>query len=159
MKTQKELNENARKLAQAIVDAGARSHNEAELKTSVSLALVDVARRLDLTLDRREEYTLINGRVDALYSRLVIEYEPPHSLKSDNDYRTNAHAIEQIKAYIQGLAQEGRQKQERYAGVVLDGARYIFIRVREGTWHIEAASTVTDRSTERFLKFSFFIKH
>jgi methylase of polypeptide subunit release factors len=107
------------------------------------------------TLDRREEYTLINGRIDALYSRLVIEYEPPHSLKSDNEYRTNAHAIEQIKAYIQGLAHEGRQKQERYAGVVLDGARFIFIRERGGTWHIEAPSTVTDRSTERFLKFLF----
>jgi hypothetical protein len=50
VKTQKELNENARKLAQAIVDAGTSSHNEAELKTSVSLALIDVARRLDLTL-------------------------------------------------------------------------------------------------------------
>ena len=72
MKTQKELNENARKLAQAIVDAGTSSNNEAELKTSVSLALIDVARRLDLTLDMREEYTLINGRIDALYSSCII---------------------------------------------------------------------------------------
>lgn len=86
-----------------------------------------MAFKAKLNLFLREEYTLINGRADAVYNRLIIEYEPPRSLRERNNYRFNEHAVNQLKGYIEGLVKRERHKPERLAGVVLDGSYFIFL--------------------------------
>ena len=101
----------------------------------------------------RDEYRLINGRADAVYNRFVIEYEPPGSLRPRNTSRTNQHAIDQVKQYMEELARVERHRAERLAGVATDGSYFIFVRFRNNVWHIDDPLPLAAHSTERFLRY------
>jgi SAM-dependent methyltransferase len=147
-----EIREVAPTLSEQLARAAAESHNEAEFRTRVARYIEEFAERLDLTIPLREEYTLINGRADAVYNRLIVEYEPPGSLRPENSYHANRHAIDQVKNYISGLSRRERHKPERLAGVALDGSYFIFVRYKEGVWHTDEPLKVAPSSTERFLQ-------
>ena len=138
--------------ARQIQTAAAEAHNEAEFRTKVARFVEEFADKVRLPIYLREEYTLIDGRADAVYNRLVIEYEPPGSLRQSNSYGANQHAIEQVKRYIKGLVRRERHKPERLAGVVLDGHYFIFVRSKEGVWQEDRPVSVESSSVERFLK-------
>ncbi|HHT9155661.1 MAG TPA: N-6 DNA methylase, partial [Candidatus Tripitaka sp. YC43] len=152
MGIEKEIKSIASNFTQEILAAASQSSNEAEFRTMITRLIEEFASKVNLTLSTREEYTLINGRADAVYNRLVIEYETPKSLRPNNDYRTNKHAIDQVKGYMAALVKTQHQKPERLAGVVLDGNFFIFVRFKEGLLHIEQPLKVSDYSTEYFLK-------
>jgi len=142
----------APELALQIKQAAASSHNEAEFRTKVARFIDDLASKLKLPIYLREEYTLLEGRADAVYNRLVLEYKDPGVLRESNSYKSNKDAIEQVKGYIRGLVRRERHKPERLAGVVLDGNYFLFVRSKEGVWHEDAPLQVGDFSTEHFLK-------
>lgn len=152
MDIEKEIKSIVPETAKSIQKAASQSHNEAEFRTKIAQLLEDLSRKIEINLHLREEYTLINGRADAVYNRLIIEYEPPASLRQSNTYRTNQHAIGQIKNYIEGLERRERHKAERLAGVVVDGSFFIFVRNKEGVWHIDHPLKVDNYSVEYFLK-------
>lgn len=143
----------APKIANAFKKAAAGARNEAEFRTAATRIIADFAEDLDLTLDLREEYTLINGRADAVYNRFVIEYEPPGSLKESNRYGSNQHALGQVRQYLEELSRVERQRRKRLAGVATDGNYYIFVRFRDDHWHVDDAVPVAPASTERFLRY------
>lgn len=159
VEVERELKSKVPYFVQEIQKAANTSNNEAEFRTKVAFLIEDVASKVGLNLHPREEYTLINGRADAVYNRLIIEYEPPGSLKQDNSFRANQHAINQIKKYIEGLVKKERHKPERLAGVILDGSYFIFVRNKEGLWHIDPPIKVDDYSTEYFLKLLFSLSN
>jgi hypothetical protein len=150
-----DFKEKAKELAFEIEKKAQESNNEAEFRTRISPLLEKFASEAKINLHLHEEYTLLNGRVDAVYNRLIIEYEPPGSLKKRNTYRANQHAISQVKRYIEGLVKRERHKPERVAGVVLDGYYFIFVRKKENIWYEEDPLKVDDFSTEYFLKLLF----
>jgi SAM-dependent methyltransferase len=135
------------------IQAAACARVEADLVAEVEDVLKKFEHSFDLNLRLERECALVTGRADAVYNRLVIEYEPPGSLRSNNSARPNQHAIQQVKDYFEGLAKRDRHKKERLAGVVLDGAYYIFIRFRDGHWSIDPPLPVTPHSTETFLRY------
>jgi hypothetical protein len=96
------------------------------------------------------EYTLATGRADAVFNRLVIEYERPGVLKKTPDAATR-HAIQQVKDYLEGLAKKERRQIERLAGVAFDGYFLIFVRYINGKWVEEPPVEVNEHSLERFL--------
>ncbi|MCK4375116.1 MAG: SAM-dependent DNA methyltransferase, partial [Candidatus Brocadiae bacterium] len=140
------------RVTDGFLDAAEKAHNEAELRTKAAKVIEAFADLAGLDLDLREEYTLFNGRADAVYNRLIIEYEPPGSLREKNRYKANQHAIGQLKHYMEGIARRDRYKEERVAGIAFDGRRYIFVRRREGVWHVDDPLDVRPPSTERFLR-------
>jgi hypothetical protein len=143
-------------VARDIHEAAENAHNEAEFRTAVARTIENLAEDMDLRLSLREEYTLLDsGRADAVYNRFVIEYEPPRSLQKLNSYRTNEHAIGQVKQYIEGLHKVERHRLERIAGVAFDGNYFIFVRFKEGSWDIDTPLPVTKESTERFIKYLY----
>jgi SAM-dependent methyltransferase len=135
-----------------LMKASQISRNEAELRMKIQSQIDKFADSLKLTLQHKDEYTLINGRADSVYNRLVIEYEPPKSLKKINIHRNNQNAINQVKDYMQGLERRERHKIERLAGVVTDGCYFIFVSFKEGKWCIEDPLPVDDYSVVHFLK-------
>jgi len=155
VEVKRELKSKVPYFTQEIQKAAQTSNNEAEFRTKVALLIKDVASKVGLNLHVREEYTLVNGRADAVYNRLIIEYESPRSLRQNNSFRTNQHAISQLKGYIEGLVRRERHRPERLAGVVLDGSYFIFVRSKEGIWHIDPPLKVDDYSSEYFLKLLF----
>jgi len=134
------------------LQAAKEAHNETEFRTKVARYIEEFAEKVKLTIPIREEYTLINGRADAVYNRLIIEYENPGTLKEKNSYRVNQHAITQVKDYAQALVRRERHKPERLAGVVLDGYHFIFVRFKAGIWQEDNPLRVEASSTEHFLK-------
>jgi hypothetical protein len=139
------------------VTAAAReSHNEREFQTRADRLLQGFAERVEVNLLFREEYTLATGRADAVYNRLVIEYENPRAgvgtLRPDIRHRPTAHAVQQAKDYIEGVAKRERHDKERLLGVAFDGHYLIFVRFREGAWHVEPALEWNQRAAARLLR-------
>jgi len=147
-----EIKERAPELALQIKQATASSRNEAEFRTKIAQLIDGLADKLKLPIYLREEYTLVEGRADAVYNRLVLEYKAPGVLRENNSYGSNRDAIKQVKDYIQGLVRRERHKPERLAGVVLDGHYFIFVRSREKVWQEDRPAKVESSSTEYFLK-------
>ena len=148
-----EIKKRAPDLAIQIKKAAASSCNEAEFRTKITRLIDDLAQSLRLPFySPREEYGLLEGRADAVYNRLILEYKAPGVLRESNSYRANKEAIDQVEGYIKGLARRERHKPERVAGVVLDGNYFIFMRIKEGVSHTESPMKVDDYSTEHFLK-------
>ena len=152
MDIETEIKERAPDLALHIQQAAASSHNEAEFRTKITQLIDNLAGELKLPIYLREEYTLLEGRADAVYNRLVLEYKAPGVLRESNSHKSNQDIIEKVKDYIRGLVRRERHKPERLAGAVLDGNYFIFLRTKEGVWHIDSPLKVDDYSTEYFLK-------
>jgi methylase of polypeptide subunit release factors len=131
------------------------SRNEAEFRTRVTQYIEEIAAKLDVDLLLREEYTLATGRADAVYNRLIIEYEPPGSLRENLSHRHTQHAVEQLRGYIEGVAKREKHAKDRLLGVAFDGHYYVFVRYREGHWYVEPPLKVTPQSTARFLRSLF----
>lgn len=147
------VREESSRLSDAIRQAAEEARNEAEFRRPVANAIEGFADRFEVELSLREEHTLVDGRADAVYNRFVVEYEPPHSLRPSNSYRSNRHAVEQVKQYIQELVDQERRRPDRVAGVATDGSFFIFVRFRQGSWQVDAPVRVNPTSTERFLRY------
>ena len=147
------VRQRAPEIAADIRAAAQRARNEADLVAEVEKVLERFAHHFDVQLHLERERTLVNGRADAVYNRLVIEYEPPNSLRKANTHAANKHAIEQVQHYLEGLERQDRHRKERLAGVVLDGGFYIFVRYRDGHWRLDEPLPVDTHSTETFLRY------
>ena len=145
-------------LANRLIAAAKPRTPEQTLRIAFQGAVDEIARKLKFDFSWRDEYHLIEGRADTVYGGLVIEYEPPCSLRQSNKSGGNPHAIQQVKEYIGGLQRQERHKIERYAGVVCDGNFYIFLRYKDGHWHTEPPVPVTPYSCERFLRYLFALQ-
>ncbi|MGA2514626.1 MAG: hypothetical protein ABSG37_13580 [Candidatus Limnocylindrales bacterium] len=103
-------------LTQLITREAAHAANETDLRVRIEPA-IDAARvELGLTADPEREKSLsktsatvtIRGRADTIYGSLVIEYEPPASLRRAANV---AHAAKQARDYM-WLAAEGSSGKE-----------------------------------------------
>jgi SAM-dependent methyltransferase len=147
------VRQRAPQIAQSIRIAARRAKVEADIVGEVEKILERFAKSFDVTLHLERERTLVNGRADAVYNRMVIEYEPPSSLRPSNRHKANKHAIEQVMHYMEGLERLDRHKKEKLAGAVLDGTYFIFIRHRDDRWRIDEPLPVEAHSTETFLRY------
>ncbi|HGX92571.1 MAG TPA: SAM-dependent DNA methyltransferase [Candidatus Tenderia sp.] len=145
----------ASQFARFVQQAMVRSHNEAEFERQVNNEIERLSRQLDVNLLFREQYTLATGRADAVYNRFVIEYEPPGSLRPNLSHGHTAHAVQQVKDYIVGLAKAEKHDRDRLLGVAFDGHYFIFVRYHQGHWVVEEPLEVNEASCERFLRSLF----
>jgi hypothetical protein len=143
----------ARTLAEVTVAVVKTAINEAEFRIPFQAAIADAAQLIGAAIQPRDEFRLIEGRADTVYNRLVIEYERPGYLRTNNKHGNNQHAVQQVKDYITSLQRRERHKMERYAGVVCDGAFFIFLRFLDKQWHVEPPVPVDLYSCERFLHY------
>jgi methylase of polypeptide subunit release factors len=142
----------AKEITRVISEAARASRNEAEFRTKFSRVIEDFAKELDIPILVREEYTLATGRADAAYNRLILEYEPPGSLRDTLKHGHTAHAVQQVKDYIEGVAEKERQRISRLVGVALDGHYYVFVRHVDGHFLVEDPVAVNEHTTGRFLR-------
>jgi SAM-dependent methyltransferase len=123
---------------------------EADFRRKIDPLLEEFCTKVGVTPRAHAEYTLAPGRADAVFNRLVIEYERPGVLKKSPDAATR-HAIQQVKDYLEGLAKKEHRQVERLAGVVFDGHFLIFVRFASGKWIVEDPVEVNEHSLARFL--------
>src|SRR5258707_14744466 len=121
----------AKVLVAKTLAAARAAANEAGFRIPFQAAIAEAALAIGAPIQPRDEVSLIEGRADTVYNRLVIEYERPGFLNAKKQTANNLHAIQQVKDYIGGLQRRERHKMERYAGIVCDGRFFIFCRYRE----------------------------
>jgi len=135
-----------------VEEAVATATNEAEFREPIDSLLEEFCAKAKLDPLARSEYSLVTGRPDRVFNRLVIEYERPGALSEGLSHRATAHAVQQVKRYLTGLAQQERQELTRMAGIVFDGRYIVFVRYRMGDFAIEGPVSVNRGSLERFLR-------
>ncbi len=138
-----------RKLADEIQSVAHTSANEEELGIGVEKLLDIFLKDLEIKGTKgRYEYRLATGeRIDALYGKVVIEYEDPKSFESAKKFE---HALEQIKDYI--TTSSGSKKDiPRYFGIALDGFQIGFMRFRNGKWQSQGPLPVNEFTVSKFI--------
>lgn len=147
------LTREARRLADAFRKAADRHPgDEAGFLDEAESALERAALRLGSPpLDKRREVTLVTGRADAVFNRLVIEWEAPGRMSAAVRHKGNRHAVDQVRRYVDGLVKKERRSPDRLAGVACDGRFIVFARYRAGRWVVDDPAPVDDRSAEQLL--------
>jgi len=141
----------AEKLNSVIKKSLSQNPNEAEFRRAVEPVLVEFLEKMGLQPLARAEYTLEQGRADAIFNRLVIEFERPGVLKPRLDAAATRHAVQQVKDYLAGIAQKEGHAKERLAGVAFDGRYLIFVRHMGKEWVEEPPVEVNFHSLKQFL--------
>ncbi|MER3501772.1 MAG: hypothetical protein C4295_09965, partial [Candidatus Fervidibacterota bacterium] len=126
--------------------------NEAEFRKEIEPKLDEFCKEMGLNPIAHAEYTLTTGRADAVFNRFVVEYERPGTLTDRLTHPKTAHAVEQVKKYIIGLAHKEKHAIERTAGVAFDGRYIVFVRYINGNWSVEEPRPVNRNSLERMLQ-------
>ena len=142
-------------MSERIRQSADRAHNEAEFERDVNNAVREIAREMGVDLFHSEQYTLATGRADAVYDRFIIAYEPPGSLRANLSHGHTAHAVQQVKDYIEGLAKAEKHDRDRLLGVAFDGRFYIYVRYHDGHFIVEEPIAHNPATTERFLRSLF----
>ncbi len=124
--------------------------NEADFRRAIDPLLDEFCAAIGVRPMAHAEYTLATGIADAVFNRLVIEYERPGVLKPSLDAATR-HSVQQVKDYLVGLAGKERQGVERLAGVAFDGCYFVFVRYVSGKWTEEPPVAAQPPAIERFL--------
>jgi SAM-dependent methyltransferase len=139
------------KFERCVEEAVATATNEAEFREPIDSLLEEFCAKAKLDPLARSEYSLVTGRPDRVFNRLVIEYERPGALSEKPSHPATVHAVEQVKRYLEGLAQRQRHELTRMAGIVFDGRYIVFVRYRMGDFQVEPPRPVTSAYLERFL--------
>ncbi|MDE3091604.1 MAG: hypothetical protein KGJ80_19715, partial [Chloroflexota bacterium] len=143
----------ASKIARQIqLASNATKGDEKAFREKVAPLFEQFADDTKIDLRQHDEYTLVTGRADTVYNRLVIEYEHPEFLRVSNEYANNKHAIQQVKDYIEGIQKHERQDVNRLVGAVLDGYFLIFVRHVGDSWRVDDPLRVDAVSVEYLLE-------
>ncbi|CUU36913.1 MAG: N-6 DNA methylase [Fimbriimonadales bacterium] len=149
---EKRIHEWAQRLYAQLQDCLPSCLNEADLRNRIDPLLDKFCVQIGLNPMAHAEYSLATGRADAVFNRLVIEYERPGVLKPTLTDRATQHAVEQVKRYMEGIAKKDRHAVERLAGVAFDGKHLIFVRSSNGSWAVEPPVAVNEQTLARFLR-------
>lgn len=135
----------AEKIAEIIKEHAHNSITEEDIKVKVAHVLRDeVLDRFNIPWEQYE-YTLLTGlRTDALYGKVIIEYERPGTFETEKGFDK---AVKQVKQYISDLAGSEEHYTE-FFGVVLDGFKIGFVRYRLKikNWDVKGAYDVNRSS-------------
>jgi len=141
----------AAKLAEAIREAAARHPgDEANFRLKAERKLEAAAAGLGVEVEVVVERTLAQGRADAVFNRLVVEWEPPGKLSAHHG-PGNKEAVDQLERYVADLAAAERRELDRLIGVACDGHFMIFARYRAGRWVTDEPEPVDELAARKLL--------
>jgi hypothetical protein len=143
----------AQKLFETCQALAPQKLSEAEFRRPIDNLLEEFAQKAGLGPLLRVERTLTGrGRADAVLNRLVIEYEQPGKLSPNLTDTATAHALDQVKRYLAGLAKEDRHQLTRLAGIAFDGQYIVFVRYYAGKFQIERPVEANLPALQRLLQ-------
>ena len=148
------ISKKAAEFADQIKAAAAMADNEEEIRIESEKQLAFIQRDTGIKLEGKYEFTVASGYVDAVYSRVIIEYKNPKSadkigLKANSP--GSKKVIDQIKKRFFDMRNQHAQPLNSLFGVGLDGNRFIFVRFRDEKWDVQEPVEVNRHSAERFL--------
>ena len=132
----------------------ASADKEEEIRIAAERQLAFIEKEAGVKLEGRHEFTVASGRVDSVYSRVIIEYKNPHGpdcIGPGPDSPGTKKVVEQIKKRFYDLRSQHGQPLNSLFGVGLDGKYFVFIRFRDDKWQVQDPVEVNKVSAERFL--------
>jgi hypothetical protein len=133
----------------------AMADKEEEIRIEAEIQLAFIQKEAGIKLESKHEFTVASGRVDSVYSRVIIEYKNPKSpgdrIGPKAESPGSKKVVEQIKKRFYDMRNEHRQPLNSLFGVGLDGNYFIFIRFRDDKWQVQEPVEVNKVSAERFL--------
>lgn len=145
----------AQEYADQIKAAAAMADKEEEIRIESEKQLAFIQKEVGIKLEGKHEVTVASGRVDSVYSRVIIEYKNPRSAGDRIGPRADSpgsrKVVEQIKKRFYDMRIEQGQALNSLFGVGLDGNYFIFIRFRDDKWQVQDPVEVNRVSAERFL--------
>ncbi len=149
------ISRKAAEYADQIKAAAAMAANEEEIRIESERQLAFIEKAADVKLEGRHEFTVASGRIDSVYSRVIIEYKNPKSpgdrIGPKADSPGSKKVVEQIKKRFYDLRAQHGQPMNSLFGVGLDGNHFIFVRFRDEKWQVQEPVEVNRHSAERFL--------
>ena len=137
--------------------------NEEEIRIEVEKRLAFIQKEAGIKLESRYEFTVASGRIDSVYSRVIIEYKTPRSsgdrIGPKADAPGSKTVVEQIKKRFYDMRSGHGQPLNTLFGVGFDGKHFIFIRFRDDKWQVQDPVEVSKYSAERFLWALFNLGH
>jgi hypothetical protein len=148
MPTQPSLDDLISKKAEAfatnIRNTASTADKEEEIRIESERQLAFIQKEAGIKLEGKHEYTVASGRVDSVYSRVIIEYKNPKSpgdrIGPKADSPGSRKVVEQIKKRFYDMRHEHGQPLNSLFGVGLDGEHFIFVRFRDEKWQVQEPS-------------------
>jgi hypothetical protein len=144
----------AAEFADQIKAAAAMADNEEEIRIESEKQLAFIQKDAGVKLEGKHEFTVASGRVDSVYSRVIIEYKNPKTadkIGPKTDSPGSKKVVAQIKNRFFDMRAEHGQPLNSLFGVGLDGNHFIFVRFRDENWQVQEPVEVNRHSAERFL--------
>jgi len=145
----------AAEYANQIKAVAAMADKEEEIRIESERQLAFIQKETGIKLEGKQEFTVASGRVDSVYSRVIIEYKNPKSpgdrIGPKADSSGSRKVVEQIKKRFYDMQHEHGQALNSLFGVGLDGNYFIFVRFRDEKWQVQEPVEVNRHTAERFL--------
>jgi hypothetical protein len=145
----------AKTYAEKLTAAAEKATKEEEIRIASERELGSIQAAAGIKLEGRHEFTVASGFVDSVYDRVLIEYKNPSSASAkigpSLDSPGTKKVVEQIKSRFTDMRSQHSQPLNSLFGVGLDGRYFVFVRFRDGGWHVQEPMPVTQYSAEKFL--------
>ena len=148
------ISKKAGEFADQVKAVAAMADKEEEIRIEVEKQLAFIQKDAGIKLEGKHEFTVASGRVDSVYSRVIIEYKNPKSadrIGPKADSPGSKKVVEQIKKRFYDMRTQHGQSLNSLFGVGLDGNYFIFVRFRDEKWQHQEPVEVNRHSAERFL--------
>jgi hypothetical protein len=148
------ISKKAAEFADQIKAAAEMADKEEEIRIESEKQLAFIQKDAGIKLEGKHEFTVASGRVDSVYSRVIIEYKNPKSagkIGPKADSPGSKKVVAQIKKRFYDMRAEHGQPLNSLFGVGLDGNYFIFVRFRDEKWQVQEPVEVNRYSAERFL--------
>lgn len=104
------IGKKAAEFADQVRHAAAIADKEEEIRIEVEKQLAFIQKEAGIKLEGKHEFTVAKGRIDSVYTRVLIEYKNPSSpgdrLGPKLDSPGSKKVVEQIKLRFRGLKDE-----------------------------------------------------
>ena len=119
------ISRRAIEFAENITRIAERADKEETIRIAVEKQLAFIQKEAGVELESKHEFTVASGRVDSVYSRVIIEYKNPASpgarIGEKADSPGSVKVVEQIKSRFHDLEKEFGHSLGSLFGVGLDG--------------------------------------
>jgi len=136
-------------IAKKILDAAKKARSETEIQFEIERLIKNYFESHNIEYDPKQNVTVLKGRPDTLYGKVIIEYKIPGSLEKPSklDY-----AMNETHDNIVEISKKSNMDRVKFVGVVTDGFHITFTKYRNNTWINEPLGDITTESVKRMLE-------
>ena len=143
------------RFSKALREAAAKAEKEQDVRAAVERQLGLIAQDLNVTLEGKQEYTLLQGQVDSVYGSVFVEYKNPASPSSRLGPKLSSSgtkkAVEQLTGRFADVKTLSAGKSPDLLGVACDGKYFVFARFVAGRVEVDSPAEISRWSSRRFL--------